>query len=97
MIRYFKLSAILLFTALSASVPATLSAQEVKAAAPLRDMLLSNVGKRVALRLGGDQDIEGTVSSVGADTVLITKLAGKDFYDSLIVINKISAVTYKAR
>ena len=72
-------------------------AEDAKTVAPIRDVLISQMGKRVAVRLNGDADIEGTVSSVGADTVLLTKVSGKDFYDSVLGIGKISAVTYKAR
>ena len=97
MIRSLTLSAILLIAALSASIPATVIAEETQVAQPMRNWLSGNIGKRVVLRLGGDQDIEGTVSAVGTETVLLTRLAGKDFYDSLIVISKISAVSYKAR
>ncbi len=89
---YPALSAVLLFATLNVAVPAIAAAQEIKAAVSVRDVLLNSVGKRVALRVGGDQDIEGTVSSVGVDTVMITKLTGKDFYDSVIVIIDISLI-----
>ena len=78
-------------------VPVNAFAQDTKTVAPIRDVLISQMGKRVAVRLNGDADIEGTVASVGADTVLLTKVSGKDFYDSVLSIGKISAVTYKAR
>lgn len=70
---------------------------EPKTAAPLRDMLLAQMGKRVAIRLHGDQDIEGIVTAVGAGTVQLSKLTGKDYYDAVINISKINAVIYKAR
>jgi hypothetical protein len=92
-----RLPAILLMATLNAVAPMATFAQDAKAAPQVREVLMSNVGKRVALRLSGDQDIEGTVTSVGADTVVVAKLTGKDFYDAVIVISKISAVTYKAR
>lgn len=72
-------------------------AQDAKTVVPIREVLVSQMGKRVAVRLNGDADIEGTVTAVGADTVLLTKVSGKDFYDSVLSISRISAVTYKAR
>ncbi|MEP7155434.1 MAG: hypothetical protein ABI905_06650 [Betaproteobacteria bacterium] len=72
-------------------------AEDAKTVGPVRDVLIGQMGKRVAVRLNGDADIEGTVASVGADSVLLTKVSGKDFYDSVLIISKISAVTFKAR
>ncbi|MCY7389208.1 MAG: hypothetical protein LH481_14340 [Burkholderiales bacterium] len=95
--RYAAFPTVLLVALLGIAAPTIAIAQETKTVAPMRDVLLSNVGKRVALRLSGDQDIEGTVVAVGADTVLLSKLSGKDFYDAVIVISKVSAVSYKAR
>ncbi len=95
------LPALLLTAYLGAFVPLTAIAQETKAdtktVAPMRELLLSHVGKRVAIRLNGDTDIEGTVTAVGADTVHLSKLSGKDFYDAIVSIGKINAVIYKAR
>jgi hypothetical protein len=95
------LPAMLLAAVLGASLPLLAGAEEArtdaKTVAPLRDVLLSQMGKRVAVRLYGDQDIEGTVTAVGADTVQLSKLAGKDFYDAVISIGKINAIIYKAR
>lgn len=94
-------SALLLIACLGAFNPLAAIAQDAKtdakAVAPIRELLLSHVGKRVAIRLNGDSDIEGTVTAVGADTVHISKLSGKDFYDAVISIGKINAVMYKAR
>ncbi len=90
------LAAALLATALAAPI-APAGAQDAKPVAPsVREVLTSNIGKRVAVRLES-QDIEGTVAAVGTDTVLLTKISGKDFYDSVVLIARISAVTYKAR
>jgi hypothetical protein len=95
------LPAVLLAFMLGASVPLAAIAQdtkaEVKTVAPMRDVLMANIGKRVAVRVGGDQEIDGTVTAVGASTVQLSKLAGKDFYDAVVNINSISAVVYKAR
>ncbi len=92
------LAAVLFAAALVAIVPVTTAAQDAKAVAPasIREALNSQIGKRVAVRVES-QDIEGTVAAVSGETVLLTKIAGKDYFDSVVAISKISAVTYKAR
>ncbi len=91
-------AALLLTVVLGAVAPQAVVAQDAKVAAPasIREALTGQIGKRVAVRVES-QDIEGTVAAVSGDTVLLTKIAGKDFYDSVVAIAKISAVTYKAR
>ena len=92
-----NIAAALFAAMLGAAIPNAAIAQDAKpVAATVRDVLSSNIGKRVAVRIES-QDIEGTVAAVGAETVLLTKISGKDFFDSVVVIAKISAVTYKAR
>ena len=54
-------------------------------------------GKRVALRLASGEEIEGTVTIVGNFLVHISKLSGKEFYDAVVSIDKISAVRMKMR
>jgi hypothetical protein len=63
----------------------------------IKDILAAHVGKRVAVRLGSGSEIEGTVAKVGDHFVHISKLTGKDFYDSIVRIDHIDAVTYRAR
>ena len=84
-----------------AAYTATVSAEEVKftlkANATMRDVLAENSGKRVALRLMSGEEIEGTVTLVGNSLAHISRLAGKDFYDAVVSIDKISAVSIKMR
>jgi hypothetical protein len=93
--------AVLLISLLAGAMPPVAVGQETRAetktVATMREVLLSQTGKRVAVRLNGDQDIEGTVISVGVDTVLLSKVTGKDYYDAVISISKIGAILYKAR
>jgi hypothetical protein len=70
---------------------------EVKASTTMRDVLVDNTGKRVALRLASGEEIEGTVTTVGNSLVHLSRLSGKEFYDAVVGIDKISAVRLKAR
>jgi len=56
-----------------------------------------HMGKRVKLRLRSGQEIEGTVSKVGAHAVHVSQLAGMDFFDAAVRLGDISAVIVKAR
>ena len=78
------------------------SAEEPKydlksAAVTIRDVLQENVGKRVIVRMETGENLEGTVTKVGELVVHIAKLSGKDFYDAVVRIDRISAVSFKVR
>ena len=63
----------------------------------MRDVLAERTGKRTILRMQSGEDIEGTVVLVGNGLIHISKLVGKDFYDAVVNIDRISAVIVKAR
>ncbi len=63
----------------------------------IREVLNAYVGKRVAIRTGAGESIEGTVTKVGNHLLHISKLTGKDFYDAVIVIDKIDSVIMRVR
>jgi len=81
--------------------PVTLAADkgyELKAGSvSIKDVLLENTGKRVILRLESGEPLEGTVIKVGDSVVHISKLSGKDFYDAVVRIDRISAVIFRVR
>jgi hypothetical protein len=85
---------ILISVLLAVALPA---AYAEEASAGMRDILVENTGKRVALRLASGEEIEGTVTIVGNFLVHISKLSGKEFYDAVVSIDKISAVRMKMR
>jgi hypothetical protein len=67
------------------------------AAATVKDILTENIGKRVIVRMDTGDNLEGTVSKVGDSLVHISKISGKDFYDAVVRMDKISAVMFKVR
>ncbi len=85
----------LLFAAMPA--PADEAKFELKVSATMRDILAERTGKRTTLRLSSGEDIEGTVTMVGNGLVHVSKLTGKDFYDAVIEIDRISAVIMRVR
>ncbi|MBF0345026.1 MAG: hypothetical protein HQL06_12455 [Nitrospirae bacterium] len=70
---------------------------ELKQAAVIKDILSERMGKRVILKMDSGEALEGTVVTVGDQVVHLSKLAGKDFYDAIVRIDKINSVVYKAR
>ena len=64
----------------------------LKPGATIRSMLTESVGKRVSVRLDSREELEGTVTTVGDQLVLISKLAGRDYFDAFVSIERISAV-----
>jgi len=66
-------------------------------AATVKDILVENINKRVIVRMDTGDNLEGTVSKIGDSIVHISKISGKDFYDAVVRIDKISAVLFKVR
>lgn len=83
-------------------VPANLMAAEeikvsLKEAGTIGTTLVELEGKRVSLNLKSGLELTGTVKKVTQHLVHISKLSGKDFYDSIVRINSINAITLRAR
>lgn len=88
--------------ALGTTVPAVgVLAEEttfaLKASETMREVLSQYTGKKVALRLESGDEIEGIVTMVGNSLLHMSKLSGKEFYDAVISIDKISAVRMRMR
>ncbi len=94
-------NALLLLSGLAVmQMPAAFADQgkfELKASTTMNEVMAEFTGKRVAVRLDSGEQIEGTVTMVGNSLAHISKLSGKDFYDAMVRIDKISTVTFKAR
>jgi len=94
-----KIAAVaLLVTGLMAlAVPAAIADDAFKSGTTIRSLLTDSVGKRVGVRLDSREELEGTVTAVGDQLVQISKLAGRDYYDAYVSIDRISAVILKTR
>lgn len=60
-------------------------------------ILEDNKSKRVTVRLQGNDEMTGTVKMVTKDLVHLGELAGRDYFDAVIELNKISAVIVRTR
>ena len=63
----------------------------------IKENFLLNVGKRISVRTESGDTIDGIITRVGDHNVHIAKLAGKDFYDAIVRIDKIESFTFRAR
>ena len=77
----------------------TAGAEEPKTPAPFGEsvkvMLDASVGRSVTLQLSSGQEISGTVTKVGDHVVQLSRVAGRDFYDALVVLERVNAVLFK--
>ena len=51
----------------------------------------------MAIKLNSNEEVEGTVTKVGDSLVHLSKLSGKDFYDAVVLIDRISPVSMRLR
>jgi len=94
-------SAVLVMCFMAVHVP-NVAADEQKyelksSASTVKDVLMENIGKRVIVRMDTGDNLEGTVNKVGDSLVHISKISGRDFYDAVVRMDKISAVIFKVR
>ena len=54
-------------------------------------------GERVTLSLIGGGELQGVVSKIGTTTLYIAELTGREFFDALVRLDHVSAVTVKMR
>lgn len=63
----------------------------------LKEVLMAKVGTRVAVKTDLGETIEGTVTKVGDHLLHLSKITGKDFYDAIVRIDRITSVVMKIR
>lgn len=97
--RFFTVAALLVLgtTVPAVGVLAEEAAFTLKASATMREVLSEYTGKRVVLRLQSGDEIEGTVTMVGNSLLHLAKLSGREFFDAVVSIDKISAVRMRVR
>jgi hypothetical protein len=88
--------------ALTVSVPLfTASAQDtkldVRSGDTVRTALERLVGKRVGLVLNTGPELAGVVISVGDHVVHLSELTGREFFDAVVSLDRISAVVIRVR
>ncbi len=64
----------------------------VKPGDTIQKILEERTGKRVTLRLQGGEELTGKVRTVTKELVQLGELSGRDFFDAVVEMNRISAV-----
>jgi hypothetical protein len=88
--------------AVALSVPLfTASAQdaklEVRSGDIVKTVLDRQVGKRVGLVLTTGSELSGVVTVVGDHVVHLSELTGREFFDAVVSLDRISAVVIRVR
>lgn len=60
-------------------------------------VLTAQTGKRVSIKMKSGQEMTGTVTSVTDKLTHIAELAGKEFYDAVIINESIEAVVIRTK
>ena len=82
---------------LIAANPAWADPVSIHAGDTLQSQIEGQKGKRVTLRLISGEDITGTVRDTTKELVQLGELSGKEFYDAVIDISKVSALIVRNR
>ena len=83
---------------IAAAVAPAWGQEALSAAGSIKDALKKlGAGKPVEIVLEGGKSYKGKLGAVGEDTVLVTEISGKEFYDALIDLDAIAAVEVRAR
>jgi hypothetical protein len=69
----------------------------IKSGDTIRKVLESRVGTRVTLRLADGGELAGKVRVVSKKLVQLGELGGRDYYDGVIELDKISAVIVRVQ
>lgn len=63
----------------------------------LHKALKEREGKTATVILASGAELTGTVAKVDEDSVRLSSLSGKEFFDAVIALDKVQAVQFRAR
>jgi hypothetical protein len=69
----------------------------IKAGDSIPKVLEGRQGKRVTLRLQGGEELTGKVRTVTTELVQLGELTGREYFDAVIEVSRISAVIVRVR
>jgi hypothetical protein len=101
MMRPSRAFAALTLVVIVSASPFTAFAQdaklEVRSGDVVKTVLDRQVGKRVGLVLTTGPELSGVVIAVGDHVVHLSELTGREFFDAVVSLDRISAVVIRAR
>lgn len=69
----------------------------IKSADTIQSLLEARKGTTITLRLTGDEEMTGKVRFVSKELVQLEELSGRDYYDGIVDIKKISAIVVRVK
>lgn len=69
----------------------------IKAGDTIQKVLEDRKGKRVTLRLQGGEEMTGKVRTVTKELVHLGELSGRDYFDAVVDVSKISSVIIRVK
>ncbi len=69
----------------------------IKAGDTLQTVLEVQKGKKITVRLLGGEELTGRVKTVSKDLLQLGELSGKEYFDAIIDVNKISAMIVRTK
>ncbi len=81
----------------SPAVGAEEAAVDLNKPEAMKATIEAHLGKRVKLKLLSGQDVEGKIAKVGTEAVVVTELAGMEFFDATVRIDQVAAVLVRVR
>jgi hypothetical protein len=70
---------------------------EVNDADTVKVVLERHLGKRLAVVFSTGQEMSGMVTTVTRDVLHLSELAGREFYDAVVPLDRINAVVIRVR
>lgn len=96
--RYLSIViAVLIAFALSLPAGAAEPKVSLNESSTIKDVLSQHIGKRVAVRTDTGETLDGIVVKVAGQLVYLEKLSGKEFFDAVVRIDRISSVTFRVK
>ena len=78
-------------------LPVQAEEMNVTANDTVQSVLAARKGKPVTVRLGGGQELTGTVREVTGKLVVLGRLSGREFFDAAVSLEKIEAVLVRIK
>ena len=87
----FLVSIVVISTA-SRAEPVTISSGDT-----IQKVLTAQTGKKVTVKIKSGEEMTGTVATVTDELTHLNQLAGKEFYDAIVVNKSIAAVIIRVK
>jgi len=88
---------VVLFCCMNWSQAAIAAELSIKSGDSIQKVLEDYKGKRITVRMNGNDELTGKVRAVTKDLLHLGELTGRDFFDAIIEISRISVVIVRVK